>query len=55
LIAKVCEADPLVCPKCTSPMHILALITDSAEVKKILRHLEKIGCPPPDFDPSHVN
>jgi hypothetical protein len=36
-------------------MKILAFITDPAEVRKILRHLIKIGRPPPDLDPSGLN
>ena len=52
LIAQVYEVNPLVCPRCTSEMRVLAVITDAAEVKKILRHLIKIGCPPPGLDPS---
>ena len=38
LIAKVYEIDPLVCPRCGAEMKILAVITDSFEVKKILKH-----------------
>jgi hypothetical protein len=34
---------------------VLAVITDAAEVKKILRHLVKIGRPPPGLDPSLLN
>jgi len=33
-------------------MRVLAVITNAAEVKKILRHLIKIGCPPPGLDPA---
>jgi len=68
LIAKVYEIDPLVCPRCCSKMRILAVITDPAEVKKILRHLIKIGRPPrgrqpfrqkrrepPGLDPASLN
>jgi hypothetical protein len=33
-------------------MRVLAVITDTAEVKKILHHLIKIGCPPSGLDPS---
>jgi hypothetical protein len=36
-------------------MRVLAVITNPAEVKKILRHLIKIGCPPPGFDPAALN
>ena len=46
LIAKVYEIDPLVCPRCSCRMRILAVITAPAEVNKILRHLVKIGRPP---------
>ena len=52
LIAQVYEVNPLVCPRCASEMRVLAVITEAAEVKKILRHLIKIGCPPPGLDPS---
>jgi hypothetical protein len=55
LIAKIYEVDPLVCPRCFSPMRILAVITDPGEVKKILRHLVKIGRPPPGLDPASLN
>jgi hypothetical protein len=33
-------------------MRILAVISDAAEVKKILRYLIKIGKPPPGLDPA---
>jgi hypothetical protein len=36
-------------------MKILAFITDPAELRKILRHLIKIGRPPPGLDPALVN
>jgi hypothetical protein len=52
LIAEVYEVDPLTCPRCGSPMGILAVITEPAEVNKILRHLVKIGRSPPGFEPS---
>ena len=55
LIAQLYEVAPLVCPKCSSAMRVLAIITDPAEVKKILRHLVKTGRPPPDLDPSALN
>ena len=55
LIAKVYEIDLLICPRCSSKMRVLAVITNPAEVKKILRHLIKIGCPPPGLDPALLN
>ena len=54
LIAQVYEVDPLTCRRCGSPMRILAVITDPAEVKKILRHLVKVDRSPPGLDPSFV-
>jgi hypothetical protein len=36
-------------------MRILAVIIDPGEVKKILRHLVKIGRPPPGLDPAALN
>ena len=54
LIAQVYEVDPLECPRCHSPMNVIAVITEPAEVKKILRHLVKVGRSPPVLDPSFV-
>ena len=34
---------PLTCSRCGSPMRILAVITEPEEVRRILRHLVKIG------------
>ena len=36
-------------------MRILAVITEPEEVRKILRHLVKIGRSPPGFDPASLN
>jgi hypothetical protein len=36
-------------------MRVLAVITAPTEVNKILRHLVKIGRPPPGLDPSWLN
>ena len=47
LIAKVYEVNPLVCTKCGAEMKVVAVIMDSFEVKKILRHLVKTGKSPP--------
>ncbi len=54
LIAKVYEVDPLICPHCGSEMKLIAVITDPAEVRKILRHLIKIGRAPPGLDHSSL-
>jgi len=55
LLAKVYEINPLVCPRCGSEMKIIALITDPAQVRKILRHLVKIGRAPPGLWPASLN
>ena len=39
LIKKVWEADPLICPRCTKEMRIVALIDQAAVIERILRHL----------------
>jgi len=52
LIAQVYEVDPLTCRRCGSLKQILAGIADPVEVRKILRHLVKIGRSPPGLDPS---
>jgi hypothetical protein len=36
-------------------MKLIAIITDPAEVRKILRHLVKIGRAPPGLDTSALN
>jgi hypothetical protein len=55
LIAKVYEADPLICHRCGSPVRILAVITEPQQVRKILLHLIKTGKAPPGLDPASVN
>jgi hypothetical protein len=54
LIARVYEVDPLICPHCGSEMKLIAVITNPAEVDKILRHLIKTGRAPPDLNPSSL-
>ena len=39
LIHKVYEVDPLQCPECGAPMHVIALIDDAAVIRRILEHL----------------
>ena len=52
LIKKVYDADPLICSRCHSPMKVIAVIIDPAQVLKILRHLIKKGTPPSGLDPT---
>ena len=50
LIAKVYGEDPFVCRACGHQMKVLAVITDPLQVDRILRHLVRIGRPPPGLD-----
>jgi hypothetical protein len=36
-------------------MKVIAVITDPAQLLKILRHLIKTGRPPPGLDPASLN
>ena len=47
LIARIYEALPLMCPRCGSPMKIIAFITDPASLSRILNHLGVPTKPPP--------
>ena len=53
LIARIYEALPLLCPRCGSPMKIIAFITEPASLSRILRHL---GVPtkPPKLHPARA-
>jgi len=55
LLAKVYEVDPMVCPKCGADMKVIAVIEDPDELRRILRHLVKMGRSPPGFDPDRLN
>jgi hypothetical protein len=55
LISKVWGEDPFVCRACGHRMKILAVITDPLEVDRILRHLVKIGRPPPGLEVSALH
>ncbi len=39
LIARIYEVFPLICPHCGGPMRIIAFITFSADIHKILEHI----------------
>lgn len=51
LIAKVFQADPLVCRRCGGPLKVVAYITDSLAIRQILEHLDLSPPekPPPDI------
>jgi hypothetical protein len=44
LIQKICEVDPLLCPRCFSEMRVISVIEDPDVIKKILKHLGSMGC-----------
>jgi hypothetical protein len=48
LIQKVYEVDPLICEKCGHEMKVIAVITNSHEVRKILECLKRNNAPPFD-------
>ena len=54
LIQKVYNVDPLVCPKCSGSMRIIAFIEDQETIKKILVHLN-IWLPKNNSPPKPVN
>ena len=39
LIARICEAFPLVCPLCGGNMRILAFMTEGVQIRQILEHI----------------
>jgi hypothetical protein len=48
LIAKVFQADPLVCKRCGGPLKVVAYITHTVAIRRILDHL---GLSPPEKPP----
>jgi len=55
LIAKIYEVEPLECPKCGYDIKVVAVIEDPDEIRRILRHLVKIGRSPPGVSLSSVS
>jgi DNA-directed RNA polymerase subunit RPC12/RpoP len=47
LLAKVHELDIMACPRCGSRMAVIAVITDPAQIRKIIACLERYGRGPP--------
>jgi hypothetical protein len=50
-MARVFEADPLVCRRCGGPLEVVAYITDSLAVRRILGHLD---LSPPEEPPREI-
>ena len=51
LIAKVFQADPLVCRRCGGPLKVLACITDALAIRQILQRLD---LNPPEKPPPEI-
>ncbi|MCI0535660.1 MAG: hypothetical protein L0Z50_10580 [Verrucomicrobiales bacterium] len=47
LLARIYAVLPLICPKCGSPMQLIAAVTEREPVQRILRHLGEPALPPP--------
>jgi hypothetical protein len=47
LLARIYDVLPLVCPRCGQAMKILAFVTESASVRRILEHAGEAVRPPP--------
>lgn len=47
LLARIYAVLPLICPKCGSPMPLIAAVTEREPVQRILRHLGEPALPPP--------
>jgi hypothetical protein len=47
LIAKVFQADPLVCRRCAGPLRVVAYVTDALAIRQILEHLDLSPEKPP--------
>ena len=50
-IARVFQADPLVCRRCGGPLRVLAYVTDALAIRQILEHLDLSPSekPPPEI------
>ncbi len=58
LIQKIYKVNPLLCPKCSGSMRIIAFIEDEQLVKKILKHLglwDVKRKPPPCANPPEAD
>lgn len=47
LLARLCASLPLTCPHCSADMRIVAFITETAPVERILTHIAEPAEPPP--------
>jgi hypothetical protein len=47
LLARIYEILPLTCPRCGSDMRLIAFVTETESVRRILTHLGEPTTPPP--------
>jgi hypothetical protein len=47
LLARIFEVFPLTCPHCGGSMRLMAFITDSSSIKRLLNHIGEPSTPPP--------
>ena len=55
---RVCEVDPLVCPRWGAEMRVIAFITEPSLVKRIVDHIrerDRVSRPPPPLHPAVVS
>ena len=55
LLARVYEVDPLICPKRSSSMKVIAVYQDVVEMRRILLYIMKVGRAPPGRDESSLS
>jgi hypothetical protein len=55
MLVKIYEIDPFLCPKCGSEMKMIAVIQDVTEIKKILKHLKKVGRASPGVNYAEIS
>ena len=46
LISRIYEVFPLICPRCSCPMRIIAFIEEKVTIQKILYSMNEPECPP---------
>ncbi|MDA3955667.1 transposase [Oceanispirochaeta sp.] len=55
LISMIYDINAFLCPKCGSEMRVIAVIQDTAEIKRILKHLKKVGRAPSGVDYTEIS
>lgn len=47
MLRRVLDVDGLKCPRCSTPMVVLAFLTDPAIIRRTIDHLKRPSAPPP--------